>query len=51
MWHHHDSVNKKVVSLHPHKGISWTEYKKQLEINRITCINYNHNNNHNNKRL
>jgi len=40
LWHHHDMVNKKVVSLNPHKGISWPEYRKQLEINRITCINY-----------
>ena len=42
LWHHHDTVNKRVVSLNPHKCLSWTEYKKQLEINRITCILHPH---------
>jgi hypothetical protein len=39
VWHQHDVVNEKVVLLNPHmkKGISWPEYRKQLEINRITC--------------
>jgi len=42
LWHHHDVVNKKVVLLNPcmNKGISWPEYRKQIEINRITCVNH-----------
>jgi len=40
LWHHHDTVNKNVTLLNPYtkiKGISWVNYKKQIEINRITC--------------
>ena len=40
LWHHHDTINKKVLLLNPYsklKGISWVEYKKQIDINRITC--------------
>ena len=44
VWHHHDAVNEKVVLLNPrmNKGMSWPEYRRQIEINRITCnIHYN----------
>jgi len=40
LWRHHDSVNKKVLLLNPYyklKPLSWVEYKKQIEIDRITC--------------
>jgi hypothetical protein len=40
LWRHHDSVNKKVLLLNPFyklKPLSWVEYKKQIEIDRITC--------------
>lgn len=39
LWHHHHAVTKMVILINPHanKGLSWPEYRKQLEINRITC--------------
>ena len=40
LWRHHDTINKKVQLLNPYyklKSISWVEYKKQIDINRITC--------------
>ncbi len=40
LWRHHDCVNKKVLLLNPYfklKPLSWVEYRKQIEINRITC--------------
>ena len=40
LWNHHNNVNKMVSLLNPYsklKGISWLDYKKQIEINRITC--------------
>lgn len=43
LWRHHDSINKKVMVLNPYrkiKPLSWVEYKKQIEINRITCNYY-----------
>ena len=40
VWKHHDDVTKRLLMMNPCiiiKRLTWNEYKKQLEINRITC--------------
>ena len=43
LWKHHDDVNKRISMMNPtiiSKRLSWTEYKQQVEINKITCAQF-----------
>jgi len=40
VWKHHDDVTKRILMMNPCiivKRLTWNEYKKQIEINKITC--------------
>ena len=40
VWKHHDDVTKRILMINPCviiKRLTWNEYKKQIEINKITC--------------
>ena len=40
VWKHHDDVTKRLLMVNPCiivRRLTWNEYKKQMEINKITC--------------
>ena len=43
LWKHHDDVTKRILVISPgtiiHR-LTWVEYKKQIEINRINCAHF-----------
>ena len=42
VWKHHDDVTKRILMINPCiiiKRLTWNEYKKQIEIDKITCGN------------
>lgn len=42
VWKHHDDVTKRILMINPSiiiNRVTWNEYKKQIEINQITCSN------------
>ena len=42
LWKHHDDVTKRILMINPCiiiNRITWNDYKKQIEINKITCNN------------
>jgi hypothetical protein len=42
VWKHHDDVTKRILMINPCiiiNRITWNNYKKQIEINKITCSN------------
>jgi hypothetical protein len=43
VWKHHDDVTKRILMVNPCciiKRLTWNEYKKQLEIDKITCSHF-----------
>lgn len=43
VWKHHDDVTKRLLMMNPCiiiKRLTWNEYKKQLEIDKITCSHF-----------
>jgi len=43
VWKHHDDVTKRILMINPSiiiKRLTWNEYKKQIEINKITCSHF-----------
>lgn len=43
VWHHHDSVSKKINYANPKRKtaqLSWIDYKSQVMINNVTCKIY-----------
>ena len=43
LWKHHDDVNRRIMIMNPtimSKKLSWTDYKQQVDINKITCVQY-----------
>ena len=42
VWKHHDDVTKRILMINPSiiiNRVTWNNYKKQVEINKITCSN------------
>lgn len=43
LWKHHDDVTKRILLISPGtiiRRLTWVEYKKQVEINRINCAHF-----------
>jgi hypothetical protein len=43
LWKHHDDITKQILMAKPNtitKRLTWNEYKKQLEIDKITCSHF-----------
>ena len=43
VWKHHDDVTKRITVINPGdviQRLTWVEYKKQIEINRINCAHF-----------
>ena len=44
LWKHHDDVTKRILIKNPSiiiKRLTWNDYKKQIEIDKITCTHNN----------
>jgi hypothetical protein len=39
LWHRHDTINK-ILNIKNSNKLSWTDYKNQVNINKITCKIY-----------
>ena len=39
LWHHHDTINK-ILNIKNSNKLSWSDYKNQVNINKITCKIY-----------
>jgi len=43
LWKHHDDITKEILMAKPNtitKRLTWNEYKKRLEIDKITCSHF-----------
>jgi hypothetical protein len=43
VWKHHDDVTKRILTIRPGaiiERLTWVEYKKQVEINKINCAHF-----------